>query len=233
MKRLYVYALTDRAGAAFRIDGHTIEFEKVGGIYAAVERVAGRPPISEAALRSQHAIVSRLAEASPAVLPARFGAFVDRAELARVVELRRDALDRALDLVRGRVQMTVRVSSAEAAGGRDGDQDPGAAPHDVTGPARVSKTGTLYLLERKAAVGPRLEPELIAEIDTAVETLTAATRAERGNGRTLATLYHLIDREAPAAYRRAMADVERRLTRYTVAVSGPWAAFAFAPELWT
>lgn len=230
MSRRYVYALADSAGATFRMDGHTIEFEKVGTVYAAVEHVAERPPVTEEALRSQHAIISRLAQEADAVLPARFGSLVDGAELTRVIELHSDAVGRALDLVRGRVQMTVRVSSDETSAGVDG----GTGPSPVrSAPASGPKTGTQYLRERKAAAEPRLEPRVIAAIAAVVEDLAAASRAEPGSGRTLATLYHLIDRGADGEYRDAMGAAGRRLTRYTLAVSGPWAAFAFAPELWT
>jgi hypothetical protein len=232
MSRLYVYALADSPGAGFRMEGHTIEFQKVGSVYAAVERIAERPPVTEAALRSQHAIVSRLAQESEAVLPARFGSLVDGAELERVIERRKDAVSRALDLVRGRAQMTVRVTGDEAGADTDGTQASGIASRRAT-LAPGPKTGTQYLQERKAAAQPRLEPEVIAAIHAAVEPLAVASRAEPGNGRTLATLYHLIDRGADREYREAMAAAERRLRRYVLAVTGPWAAFAFAPELWT
>ena len=151
----------------------------------------------------------------------------------RVVELRRDAVGRALNLVRGRVQMTVRVSSDEARAAGDAGPRVEIAPRITANPGSGPKTGTQYLQERKALGEPRLEPQVVAAIDAAVRALIAAARVDKGNGRTLATVYHLIDRGADRAYRQVMAETEGHMRRYLLTVSGPWAAFAFAPELWT
>ena len=114
MSTLYVFALAAGKAGPFSAAGHRIEFVKADAVYAAVERLDERPAVSEAALRTQHDIVARIAAKVDAILPARFGSLVDVEELERVVALRREAIRDALDLVRGRVQMTVRLFDAEA-----------------------------------------------------------------------------------------------------------------------
>ena len=87
----YVYALTGAAAPPFRAGHRQIEFVRIGQFHAAIARMAEAPALSEAALQDQHAIVSAIAGKVDALLPARFGAFVDEAELAAIVEWRAGA----------------------------------------------------------------------------------------------------------------------------------------------
>ncbi|TMA12632.1 MAG: gas vesicle protein GvpFL, partial [Deltaproteobacteria bacterium] len=45
----------------------------------------------------------------------------------------------------------------------------------------------------------------------------------------VASVYHLIDRGGAAAYQRAVEGI--RLDGLRVAISGPWPAWSFAPEI--
>src|SRR5687768_13585969 len=109
MSGLYVYALTGTAIVPFVSGGRRLRSVDLDGVYAVTARMDAAPAVSEQALRQQHEAVIRIAARSDAVLPARFGSFVDLDELRRVVAVRRDAIDQALELVRGREQMTVRL----------------------------------------------------------------------------------------------------------------------------
>ena len=115
MSALYVFALTDRAARPIRHGTRRIDFIDVADIHAAVEHVSARPSVSEAALRAQHAIVMQIAASVEAILPARFGALLDREELEALVAMRREPIMQALQLVSGRTQMTVRVFTSAAA----------------------------------------------------------------------------------------------------------------------
>jgi len=220
-QRLYVFALAGRKTGGFTTAGHRIEFVKADAVYAAVERLAERPAVSEAALRTQHEIVARIAAKVDAILPARFGSLVDLAELERVVALRREAIGDALDLVRGRVQMTVRLLDAEARAA--------AAPlaHAVTAAA----SGTEYLQARRQAAVRSLQ-QAVAAITAAVKDIVAAERSEAGQGRVAATIYHLVEHAAVAGYRKRIAGIPPGPDDQTMSVSGPWPPFAFVPELW-
>ena len=115
MNGLYVFALAGDRCEPFERAGHVIEIIKTGGVYAAVERVDRPPTVSEQALRDQHEVIAHLHAKLDALLPARFGAFLDARELESVVGQRRDAILEALQLVRGRSQMTIRLLGGEAA----------------------------------------------------------------------------------------------------------------------
>jgi len=221
MSDLYVFALAEQKARSFTAAGHRIEFVEASGVFAAVERSAVRPAVSEAALRTQHEVVGCIAHRLDAVLPARFGALVDLRELEAIVSRRRHAILEALALVRGRGQMTVRLFDADVRG-------VSAAP-----PAGGSAaTGTEYLRARGRAATGRSLPEEAASIAAAVRGITAAERIEAGHGRVSATLYHLVDRTAVDAYAAALAPFRSGSGGRAVTISGPWAPFAFAPELW-
>lgn len=217
--RLYVYALVDRKLPALKVSGRTIEAVQVGHLYAMAQRTEHAPVISEEALREQYDVVLELHERTAAILPARFGSLVDYAELTRIVTLRHAQLAAALDLVRNREQMTVRLIGSAAT--------PDAADRRV--PAGAARPGTRYLEERRAAAGYPL-PEAAARLTAAVRSLIVADKAEPGEGNVRGILHHLIERRSSAAYCRALAlaasDVD-----FPVKVTGPWPPFAFVPEL--
>jgi hypothetical protein len=223
MSSLYVFALADRKARPFRAAGHRIEFVSVDDVYAAVERVDERPAVSEAALRTQHEIVARIAAKVDAMLPARFGSLVDVQELERVVALRRDAIRDAFDLVRGRDQMTVRLFDAGVR----------AAPPSVVRAGTDAATGTDYLQKRRQAAPMRARPPTVAAITAAVRDIVAAERFEPGEGRVAATVYHLIERAAVDQYTKRLTGLQSTLEPEALRVSGPWPPFAFVPELWT
>ena len=173
---------------------------------------AAPPALSVEALRAHEAAVRRIAEAAEACLPARFGARAEDDEaLLRLVEGRQAELLEALQLVRGREQMTLRVH---------GPSSPSPVPPPAGGP------GARYLEERRRARKlPELDP-----LRGALEALVRAERIERhSEPGLLASVYHLIDRGAAAEYQRIAGHAH--LEGLRVRVSGPWPAWSFAPEL--
>ena len=114
----------------------------------------------------------RLAGRFGAILPARFGeAFADEHALAVRLEPRAADVAAALALVRGCVQMTLRVF---------GDPEALADPE----PDSASGPGTRYLAARQKAVE---RARSLPEIDPLREALRPLLRAER------------IERQTPAA----------------------------------
>lgn len=216
MSGLYVYALTRGPLEPFDFQGRRVECLDVAGLSAVVERVVERPKVSEASLREQHDVLMRLSAALDALLPARFGAFVDEAELAQLLDARRGVIQQALDLVSGRVQMTVRLREDTVAAGR-----PVATPAAVV-------SGTAYLEGRRAAAARPL-PSAAAAVSAAVAHLVVAERSDRSQGRNAASLYHLVARGDVRQYTAALSSFESP----DLTVSGPWPPFAFAPDLWS
>ena len=92
---LYVYALLGTSIARARLPRRKMEVIRVGGLFAAAERLRLRPALTEGALRRQYRIVVALSRLSPAVLPVRFGAFMTGDELAKILHARH--LSRAAD----------------------------------------------------------------------------------------------------------------------------------------
>jgi hypothetical protein len=213
---LYLYAITRDRFAPFEFEGHRIDFVQAGDVAAAVERTRAAPKLSEAALRTQHAIVMCLAERVDEILPVRFGGSVDHLELERLITSRRESLQAALDLVRGRVQMTIRIRDGALAASRP----------EVTRPV-VASTGTAYLEARRAAVVRPVPPSAASARD-AVRHLIRAEHHDSEPRRGVASVYHLIERDSVSEYQRILSGIQPEAPT----VTGPWPPFAFAPELW-
>ena len=227
MSRVYVHALTHGAFGPLRVGAVRIEAIRGDGVTALIERRAAAPPVSEASLREQHAVVEALWRRTDALLPVRYGAFIDESELLDLLRLRAGAFAEALDLVRGRAQMTLRFGTRAVPQGGVPAAAAGADPGGAA-PGVAAASGAEYLeARRRAAAGPSLPP--------AADGVRAAgaglAAAERYDGRLAPTVFHLVDEDRVAQYRRRVARAARALPPSAVVVSGPWPAFAFAPDL--
>ena len=169
------------------------------------------PPPSAEALRAHEALVRRIAESADPCLPARFGAAAESEEaLLRELAPRVPELLEALELVRGREQMTLRVH---------GSRRPETLP-------RKGRRGARYLEEKRRTLR-------ISELDPLRVALLGIQRSERVERHDapelLASVYHLIDRGTAPEYRAA---VERTpIEGLQLTVTGPWPAWSFAPEM--
>jgi hypothetical protein len=219
---LYLYALADEeppGPLGEGIAGEPLRLVYCGGIAAVTGDLPERPRPGRETLEAQDAVVRRLAERFSALLPARFGeAFADEATLAGRIAPRARELAEALGLVRGCVQMTLRVFG-----------DPEPAPEAEPEPA--GGAGTRYLAARRRE---RERERSLPEIDPLREALRPLLRAERierhAAGRLLGTAYHLVPRAQTGAYLAALEGARQRIGGRRVAASGPWPPYAFAPE---
>lgn len=219
---LYLYALVDEEPAGPLGEG--IAGEPLRLVPGAIAAVAGdlpeRPTADRETLERQDAVVRRLAGRFGALLPARFGeAFADEHALAVRLEPRAAEVAAALALVRGCVQMTLRVFG-EPEALADPDPEPAGGP------------GTRYLAARQKA-GERARS--LPEIDPLRDALRPLLRAERierheDGGPLIGTAYHLIPRSQAAAYLDVLEAARARIGGRRVAASGPWPPYAFAPE---
>lgn len=225
---LYVYALL----GTLPLDdpGHGLVGEPLvvlpsNNVFAAVGSMEAPPPIERDTLLQHDAIVRRLATQVEAILPVRFGTLLSsERELHEGLADRREALGRALELVRGREQVTLRVFRHGAPAEDPPLQEPEAGPHD--GP------GTTFLLARQAAHRrARTVPELDA-LRPALTPLVMAERVERHDrGALVATVFHLIRRGTAPAYIEHVTTATALPEGIRLAVTGPWPPYAFAPEL--
>src|SRR3954468_24085342 len=204
----------------------------------ALELVTGAapPPLSEADLRAHEAAVRAIAGACGSCLPARFGAAAaDEESLLSLLGAREPELAAGLALGRGRAQMSLRGARepelAEALALVRGREQMTLRVHVPAGAVAAGNEGgpgTRYLAERRRARAvPELDP-----LRAALAAWIRAERVERHGGETglLASAYHLVDRGSAAAYQDAVEATP--LAGLRASVTGPWPAWAFAPELW-
>src|SRR5687768_7434708 len=170
-------------------EGRVIESIGVEGVFAIVQRRAEIPKVSESELTRQHAIVLRIAETVPAVLPARFGTYVEVDALRAIVHDHLDIMRTALDLVRDRVQMTLRIAASPAA--------PGAATE-----SSATASGLEYLRRRREQMFPDV-PQEAQDGLRAVRAFVVDERRRPGeNG--VVSIYHLVGKTNVQPYRDAL-----------------------------
>ena len=192
----------------------------VGDLVALVGDVPATPEITAMTLRTQDAVLRRLAAEVDALLPARFGTLLhDDAALAEALARRRAPLAEALGRVAGCEQMTVRVW------GDASERAPGAPGEAGGGP------GTRYLTDRRRAHAaahsvPELEP-----LRQRLGDLVRAERVERHDRPPLlATVQHLVPRGAGGRYVAVVDDCRGGLRPCRVSVTGPWLPYAFGED---
>ena len=206
-----MYAIVDRRPARARlvgVAGEPIALVRTAGLWVATGRVEAAPPLDEPSMRAHDRAVRALADRVDAILPARFGATVtDVRALARHLAGRTEALERALERVTGCVQMSLRLF----------DDAPGPA----SAPAEDLAPGRRYLEERR-------EDARVRALREHLRPLVRDERSSPGRPPLVASLFHLVARDAVGAYEALLAHWEADLR---VRASGPWPPYGFAPEL--
>jgi len=210
---LYVLALTDTPLSAWTVGAHRLESLQHDGVHVVFERRAASPAVTDTELREQHALVLAIAARTRAILPARFGSLIEKRQLTALLRRHEADVRAALEQVRDRVQMTVRVTGS-------------AAPSPSAPVVSGALSGRDYLERARLKSSPPL-PRQAQRVLSAVQPYVVSERREPGAGRLLGTIYHLVDDSQLADYRKA---VGKRVPG--VIVSGPWPPFAFSPQLW-
>ena len=196
-------------------------------VAAIVGQLRAAPAPTPRNLRAYHAVLQRLAEDVPALLPVRFGTVLtDLDELSYVLRARQHILRRRLARVRRRVQMTVRfvgMTGAESPAEDDTDAQVRLKPD----PTFVDRsTGRAYLQARAAAARRLAGRRECVRLRAVVSRWVRDERIETRAG--VLTVYHLVPRAAVPAYRRAVTAAG--WDDLTVVVGGPYPPFAFAED---
>lgn len=222
MTVLYLYALVDGdppGPLGEGLKGEPLRQIRCGSFAAVVGDLPRKPEPDRGTLTAQDAVVRRLAEIFIALLPARFGeAFADEAVLRDRIAGQASGIAESLALVRGCVQMTLRVFG-DSEPPVDVDTEPGGGP------------GTRYLEARRREWE---RARSLPEIDPLREALRPLLRAERierrETGLLLGTAYHLVLRDQTGAYLATLQEAGERIGGRRVSASGPWPPYAFGPE---
>jgi hypothetical protein len=215
----YVFALVDEVPSGAPAKGLTgaLSLRKLAGAFAVVERRADVPPVGFGTLKKHQDVVSRLATHVPAILPVRFGTLMASPDLEEALAERDEEIAEAFDLVRGRVQFTWRAA------GKSGSAVRGARRKDEQ-PA----SGTAYLRQAARAARPAA-PAAFRPLRSSLARLAVRERYQPGTATMPDTVYHLVDKSDQGRYAAAAATLGR--TTRLLAVTGPFAPFAFAPEI--
>lgn len=217
----YVFALVDRipSGAAGRGLTGALALRKLAGAYALVERRADVPPAAFGTLKKHQEVVSRVAKQVPAILPVRFGTLLESADLEEAVEERDEEIADAFDLVRDRVQFTWRTR-----GGRRLDAGGLKSERRVEQP----KSGAEYL-RRAARAGNPAVPAAFRALRPKLAPMAVRQRYQAGTPALPEAVYHLVDKSDVRRYAAEAAAL--RKTNPSLAVTGPFAPYAFAPQI--
>jgi gas vesicle protein GvpL/GvpF len=229
----YVFALVDAVPEGTPGKGLTgnLSLREVPGGLAVVERRADVPPMEFGTLQKHHAVVARLCERVPAILPVRFGTLLEGEEIEEVLQERDGEIAEAFSVVRRRVQFTWRRTkdTKEAKDTKEPkDTKERRTKEQVRDPRGEAETGTEYLLRAARAKSPTPPPAFRA-LRSKVAPLVAAERYQPAAAQLPASLYHLVDRSAIERYEvigEAIAHASPGLR-----MSGPFPPFAFAPEI--
>lgn len=230
MSARYLYAIlggppASPPGAGMR--GEPLRIVECGGVWAAAGEMDDAPTATPETLRGHDAVVRRLATLTDAVLPARFGALAsDDRDLCERIARAPGAVREALARVAGREQMILRVYAAAPATA----PAPDAAPR-ATAAAGDAGPGTRYLAARAEVRRAAADVAELAPLRAVFARFVADERIERHDTPPLmASVYHLVPRGAARDYQAAVEEAARPLPDVRVTVTGPWAAYAFAPE---
>jgi len=228
----YVFALVDAVPKGTPGKGLTgnLSLREVPGGLAVVERRADVPPMEFGTLQKHQAVVARLCERVPAILPVRFGTLLEGEEIEEVLQERDGEIAEAFSVVRRRVQFTWRRTkdTKEAKETKEQRTKERKTKERVRDPRGEAETGTEYLLRAARAKSPAPPPAFRA-LRSKVAPLVAAERYQPAAAQLPASLYHLVDRSAIERYEvigEAIAHASPGLR-----MSGPFPPFAFAPDI--
>ena len=234
MSPLYLYAVVGEGPAGALpsgIAGEPLRLLACEGLLAAVGEMAEGPPLEAEALRGHDAAVRALA-GEAGVLPARFGSVLrDEDELRRVLGPRAAALRVALERVRGCEQMTLRLAWSGLSGSNERTEpEPEPETETDTETGTGEGPGTRYLARRRAEQeGARAIPEVGRILDAVADLVRDERLESHRRPPLIASAYHLVPREAVAAYRARLDSASAGEKGLHVTVSGPWPPYAFAP----
>jgi hypothetical protein len=221
MTHVYLYALLSGPPTCeiAGVCAERLRTVAVSGLIALVGDVVDPPVPTAMTLRTQDALLRRVAAELDAVLPVRFGTLVaDDAALAEALSLRQPQLVQALGRVAGCEQMTLRVW---------GDAPMAVPPVPEAG----SGPGTRYLAGRRHVhEHARRVPEL-APLGRQLADLVREERVERHDRPPLlASVQHLVTRGVGSQYVEIVNAARESLRPWRVSVTGPWLPYAFGEE---
>ncbi len=216
---VYVYAIAD-PGARVNVSGMQgadVRAPHAGDLVVLVSEHDQLDPSADIDdLWAHEAVVESAGQSGAAVLPLRLGSILpDEASAVAMVEERAEEFARALDRVRGAVEIGVRAAVVSG-----GEAEP--ATEAESGP------GTAYLMKRLAQKQRGDEV-----IDLLHRPLADFARDHVRLDRSIADdstvrLAYLVDEDAVEPFQELVRSLESELGHVQLACTGPWPPYSFA-----
>jgi hypothetical protein len=235
---IYVYGITDAAAdlpaALPGIDGRGVELITAGPLAAIVSRGSGRKIRAQRSnLAGHHKVLQQLL-ARGAVVPCAFGTVADdEDQVCVMLRVNQDALVAQLDLLRGKVEMSLSVywntsnifeffiaTNQELKDMRDRAFRPGREP---------SLDERLDLGQRFESLLEQFRRRHVEQVTGLLRPYCAAVRAiDPGEEQMIMKLVCLVRRDDQARFEQGVHEAARKFDdHYCFKYSGPWAPFDF------
>jgi hypothetical protein len=207
---VYLYAITDNRPAQLPDEIDVLTVNGIVGVYGS--KAEDELQATEANLWAHEAVVESLMDEG-AVLPARFGTVLQSVDRLRdELVSRHEEFARALDLVRGRVELGVRAAW------------PQRAVADM--PAESGRGYLARKLEQQRAAGDATssvhEPLALLAVDSTVRVLQSPCLTLIGS--------YLVDRGDVERFREEAERLARALGGVRLACTGPWPPYSFTSQ---
>lgn len=218
--KLYVYCLAeqiDTLAVSSGISGAKVEVKDVEGFSVLVSELANDavPVTRENALTHDSVVRSVLGQTTP--LPFRFGTLTSEKELASYLQAHRQTIKARLALVRGCIEMSVKIIS-------NTDQTDRKAEMRDLGPGAAfleQKRREILGSDQAKDVAEWLQKELAGTVREAQVTLCPTEKL-------IVAAAHLVEREQLAIYRGHVGNARKMRPELYFLVSGPWPPYSFS-----
>jgi hypothetical protein len=223
--KLYVYCLLEGIDAldetVLGISAAMVRLEKIEDLGVLISDFNDDtvPVTRENAMAHAAVVRSVLDRTTP--LPFRFGTLVSEQQLRNYISARKPALETNLSLVRGCVEMSVKIVTE-------------APKEDAAEPAQEQGIGTTFLTaKRRELLGSELRSAHAKEISAWLnEIVSGLTRDEKVSVQPSEKLFlaaaHLVERANLSPYREKLAAARVVRPDLHFLVSGPWPPYSFA-----
>lgn len=227
--KLYVYCLVEGiaalSGPVRGISGAPVRLEKIEGLGVLVSDFNDSvvPVTQENAMDHAAAVRSVLDRTTP--LPFRFGTLVTEQQLRSYVSARKPALETNFSLVRGCVEMNVKIIWPNDLAANDKEED-------VQEPGQ-GLGATFLAAKRREILGSEFRAAQAGEISTWLhKSVPGLIRSEKvslqPSEKLFLTAAHLVGRVNLEQYRAKMAQVRDERPDLHFLFSGPWPPYSFA-----
>jgi Gas vesicle synthesis protein GvpL/GvpF len=228
--KLYVYCLAegvdDLESPVAGISGSPVRLLKIEDwrIMISDNDMEAVPVTRENALAHAAVVRSLLDRTTP--LPFRFGTLVTEEQLRSYVATRKAALDARLAMVRGCIEMSVKIIWESPDDNQPEPRESDREPSPGAGAAFLAKKRRAILGdERRSAQAEEIAEWLHKNVSGLIRDEQVTVRPSE---KLVLAAAHLIERANIKQYREIMAEARKQRPELHFLLSGPWPPYSFA-----